>query len=888
MALFDKDHLLNNPQAITAGVDYTPVPLLTLGVDHKQGASEHDTQISLGLHWRFGEDWRWQLDPANVHSMRTLAGSRLALVDRNNEIVLQYRKNAQAGVAKMTMTSIVDYSPADGVTRNVLQVLATNRDGQPVAHAPVSWSVPSDGSVTLLTSTTVTDANGYASLSLTSTQAQTVQITAQSNNVSALLESHFIAQTASQIALTVGQNNATADGSSVNTLIATLTDNNGLAVAGQKVSWTLPEGITLLNSSEMSDANGQITLSFSSLVAGNFTIKAVAGSLTASATVTFSANSASAKIDALTITTDGSLANGQSLNIAQVIVTDASGNALSGQTVTWSSSSGTVKLGESLPTDASGKTTVSFSDSLAETVELTATLVNGNSASTQGMFITDQSSIVLRDLSVTSGAAASGSDVNTATVSVTDANGAAMADVTVTFSVSGSAKLSSSTVKTNSEGNAVVTLTDSVAETVNVEAKLTNGSSVIKESSFTADLQSAQLTLSVGSDALADGLATSEVAVALKDKNGLPLAGEAVTLAASGSGKLSTLSATTDSAGEISATLTDSVAEAVTVTVTLSNGKQTVAEATFIDFGVTSLETSTASVKANGTDSATLTVVVVDAKGQVVANTPVSFSVSGGALLSATTVMTNSNGQAQVTLTHDTGETVTVTAKTMNSQTDSGKTAEVQFIASTITGLTVNGTSNDLTRTFSADSGFPQTGFTGASFSFLIDNGDVPVTDYNWSSNQNWVSVNDGTVTFVSTPSSSGQEVVITATPKTGKGTLTWTFKLAYWFTFGNAVVGTAAADSYCSSLGQWVPPKDLLDYTDQGTTRVGSLWSEWANSIPQSNGYDVVWAAETGSSSRYYMFLADGHVYANAAIAEAHGQKGNHNFGAACVTNLN
>ncbi|KGT85990.1 molybdenum cofactor biosynthesis protein, partial [Erwinia typographi] len=162
VALFDKDHLQRNPHAVTAGLTYTPVPLVTLGVDQKQGAGQHDTQALLGLHWTMGQNWRWQTDPANVAALRTLAGSRYELVNRNNEIVMQYRKNPDEGVAYLALTVLTDNSPADGVSRDVLQVLATNRKGQPVRNTAVSWSLTSDGSAKLTSSSAVTGENGVA------------------------------------------------------------------------------------------------------------------------------------------------------------------------------------------------------------------------------------------------------------------------------------------------------------------------------------------------------------------------------------------------------------------------------------------------------------------------------------------------------------------------------------------------------------------------------------------------------------------------------------------------------------------------------------------------------------------------------------------------------
>ncbi|VTR48620.1 Invasin [Serratia fonticola] len=44
------------------------------------------------LNYRLGESWQAQIDPSAVAASRTLAGSRYDLVERNNQIVLEYQK----------------------------------------------------------------------------------------------------------------------------------------------------------------------------------------------------------------------------------------------------------------------------------------------------------------------------------------------------------------------------------------------------------------------------------------------------------------------------------------------------------------------------------------------------------------------------------------------------------------------------------------------------------------------------------------------------------------------------------------------------------------------------------------------------------------------------
>ncbi|EJF5505636.1 inverse autotransporter beta domain-containing protein [Salmonella enterica] len=93
VALFGVDNRQKNPHAITAGINYTPVPLITLGAEQRQGQSgKSDTRLTVDMNYQLGVPWRAQMDPAAVAAMRSLTGSRYDLVERNNNIVLEYRK----------------------------------------------------------------------------------------------------------------------------------------------------------------------------------------------------------------------------------------------------------------------------------------------------------------------------------------------------------------------------------------------------------------------------------------------------------------------------------------------------------------------------------------------------------------------------------------------------------------------------------------------------------------------------------------------------------------------------------------------------------------------------------------------------------------------------
>ena len=78
---------------MTVSIDYTPVPLITLQAGYKKGDSDqNEMTANLSLDYRIGVPLSKQLDGDEVANMRSLAGSRMDFVDRNNDIVLEYRE----------------------------------------------------------------------------------------------------------------------------------------------------------------------------------------------------------------------------------------------------------------------------------------------------------------------------------------------------------------------------------------------------------------------------------------------------------------------------------------------------------------------------------------------------------------------------------------------------------------------------------------------------------------------------------------------------------------------------------------------------------------------------------------------------------------------------
>ncbi len=131
-----EDDLQKNPYAVTFGLNYTPVPLVTFSVDQVQGkAGQDDTKFGLGLTYQPGVPLSTQLDGEQVAVRRSLAGSRYDLVDRNNNIVLEYRKKQ---VIRLKAASLIS---GYGREQKSLEVSVTATHG--VDH--ITWD---DGGLT--------------------------------------------------------------------------------------------------------------------------------------------------------------------------------------------------------------------------------------------------------------------------------------------------------------------------------------------------------------------------------------------------------------------------------------------------------------------------------------------------------------------------------------------------------------------------------------------------------------------------------------------------------------------------------------------------------------------------------------------------------------------
>lgn len=240
VGLFGKDERQKNPHAVTAGVSYTPVPLLILSADEKTGKDgQHDTEIKAELNYHIGEPLSHQLDTDAVAASRSLAGSRYDLIDRNNNIILEYRKQE---VIKLHVPSRVTGTPGQ-VIPLTLDVKAKH------GLKDVVW----DDAALLAAGGKLTGAGTQWVLTLPAWQVGAVNAwslmavahdTKDNASKPAEMQVVLVAPVVHAAVLTAQPERLLADGQSASTVTLTLKDDQGNAVTGQAGQLTLSGTLT--------------------------------------------------------------------------------------------------------------------------------------------------------------------------------------------------------------------------------------------------------------------------------------------------------------------------------------------------------------------------------------------------------------------------------------------------------------------------------------------------------------------------------------------------------------------------------------------------------------------------------------------------------------------
>ncbi|HBL6860164.1 TPA: Ig-like domain-containing protein, partial [Escherichia coli] len=354
---------------------------------------------------------------------------------------------------------IKDGSVADGAMANTLRVKITDAFGNTLAGQTVSV-LADNGATTAPTVTTQPD--GTVEISVTSQTAGISAVTATINNSTASQNVMFIAdvRTAKIADLVVTRDNSVADGAMANTLQVKVTDANGNTLAGQTVS-VLADNSATTAPTVITEPDGMVEISVTSQTAGTSAVTASINNSSLSQSVKFIADVSTAQIAMLEVTQDNAVADGAMANTLQVKVTDAFGNALSGQTVSVLAGNGAT-VAPTVITEPDGTAEIPVTSQTAGVSAVTAT-INNSSQSRNVTFVADVRTAQIADLVVIKdGSEADGATANTLRARVTDAFGNALAGQTVSVLADNGATVAP-TVTTQPDGTVEISVTSQTA-----------------------------------------------------------------------------------------------------------------------------------------------------------------------------------------------------------------------------------------------------------------------------------------------------------------------------------------------------------------------------------------------------------------------------------------
>ena len=571
-------------------------------------------------------------------------------------------------------------------------------DNGPVEGQAVTFSVsPDDGTVSLSPTSATTDSNGKVSTLLYTGSGSTgvYRVTATTGGTSAGGNATIEAPPPPP-ELSISVKSGPGSGEPGDALTFTVeVQEDGSAASGKTVTFSITSGdgnASLNPTSATTGSNGQAstTLTLGNSASGSYTVKATVGSKFTSGTATVVTSSTPSVLSISAVSGPGSGKPGDTLTFTVEVQED--GSAASGKTVTFSITSGDENASlnsTSVTTGSNGRasTTLTLGNNASGSYTVTATV---SSKSTSGTATVDTPQVSIQVVSGPGYVKPGGAEFFVVEV---QEDGSPASGKTVTFSVSpddGSVLLNPTSLTTNSNGRASTLLilesgaSGSYTVTATVSSKSTSSTLTVGTSPPPPEL-SISVVNGPGSGEPGDALTfTVEV-----QEDGSPASGKTVTFSITsgdGNASLSSTSVTTGSNGQASTTLTLGKSASGSYTVQATVGSKSTSETATIGAPAqqqlqqeppqppslqqqheepppvlepTSLE-SISGDNQNGLTGETLPnpfeVQVRDQNGNPLKRVTVTFAItSGGGSLSATTAMTDANGQAGSTLTLGSG-----------------------------------------------------------------------------------------------------------------------------------------------------------------------------------------------------------------------------------------
>lgn len=771
VALFDKDDRQSNPHAITAGLNYTPFPLMTFSAEQRQGKQgENDTRFAVDFTWRPGSAMQKQLDPNEVAARRSLAGSRFDLVDRNNNIVLEYRKKE---LVRLTLTDPV--TGKSGEVKSLVSSLQTKYalkgyNVEATALEAAGGKVVTTGKDILVTLpayrfTSTPETDNTWPIEVTDEDVKGNFSNREQSMV--VVQAPMLSQKDSSVSLST--QTLSADSHSTATLTFIAHDAAGNPVIGLVLS-TRHEGVQDITLSDWKDnGDGSYTQVLTTgAMSGTLTLMPQLNGVDAAkapAVVNIISVSSSRTHSSIKIDKDSYLSGNpievtvelrdendkpvkeqkQQLNTAVSI-----DNVKPGVTTDWKETAdGVYKATYTAYTRGSGLTAKLLMQNWNEDLHTAGFIIDAN----------PQSAKIATLSASNNGVLANENAANTVSVNVADEGSNPINDHTVTFAVlSGSATCfnNQNTAKTDVNGLATFDLKSSKQEDNTVEVTLENGVKQTLIVSFVGDSSTAQVDLQKSkNEVVADGNDSATMTATVRDAKGNLLNDVKVTFNVnSAEAKLSQTEVNSHD-GIATATLTSLKNGDYRVTDSVSSGSQANQQVNFIgDQSTAALTLSVPSGDITVTNTAPqyMTATLQDKNGNPLKDKEITFSVpndvaSKFSISNGGKGMTDSNGVAIASLTGTLAGTHMIMARLANSNVSDAQ--PMTFVADKDRAVVVLQTSKaeiigngvdetTLTATVKDPSNHPVAGITvnftmpqDVAANFTLENNGIAITQAN-------------------------------------------------------------------------------------------------------------------------------------------------------------
>lgn len=771
VALFDKDDRQSNPHAITAGLNYTPFPLMTFSAEQRQGKQgENDTRFAVDFTWQPGSAMQKQLDPNEVAARRSLAGSRYDLVDRNNNIVLEYRKKE---LVRLTLTDPV--TGKSGEVKSLVSSLQTKYalkgyNVEATALEAAGGKVVTTGKDILVTLpayrfTSTPETDNTWPIEVTAEDAKGNLSNREQSMV--VVQAPTLSQKDSSVSLSTQTLNADSHSTATLTFIAH--DAAGNPVVGLVLS-TRHEGVQDITLSDWKDnGDGSYTqILTTGAMSGTLTLMpqlngvdaAKAPAVVNIISVSSSRTHSSIKIDKdrylsgnpIEVTVELRDENDKPVKEQKQQLNNAVSidNVKPGVTTDWKETAdGVYKATYTAYTKGSGLTAKLLMQNWNEDLHTAGFIIDAN----------PQSAKIATLSASNNGVLANENAANTVSVNVADEGSNPINDHTVTFAVlSGSATSfnNQNTAKTDVNGLATFDLKSSKQEDNTVEVTLENGVKQTLIVSFVGDSSTAQVDLQKSkNEVVADGNDSVTMTATVRDAKGNLLNDVMVTFNVnSAEAKLSQTEVNSHD-GIATATLTSLKNGDYRVTASVSSGSQANQQVNFIgDQSTAALTLSVPSGDITVTNTAPqyMTATLQDKNGNPLKDKEITFSVpndvaSKFSISNGGKGMTDSNGVAIASLTGTLAGTHMIMARLANSNVSDAQ--PMTFVADKDRAVVVLQTSKAeiigngvdetiLTATVKDPSNHPVAGITvnftmpqDVAANFTLENNGIAITQAN-------------------------------------------------------------------------------------------------------------------------------------------------------------